>query len=130
MSEMQAWQALLARKRLAASSDALKTYGVSSEADVRVLHGSDLSALDMLKPLRRRILRQRVKELHQPDCSAMPTTDIPHGLHESRLLKNHRLSISTICSHRWSCIAIDVAQLGIFDKTLPGARWQASVRLD
>ena len=81
MSEVQAWQALLARKRIAAASDALETYGVSSEADVRVLHESDLSALDsMLKPLWRRILREWVKELDQPDCSAMPNTDIPHGL--------------------------------------------------
>ena len=40
---MQAWQALLARKRLAAASDALETYGVSSEADVRVLQESELS---------------------------------------------------------------------------------------
>ena len=75
MSEVQAWQAwqaLLARKRLAAASDALKTYGVSSEADVRVLQESDVRASDStLKPLHRRILREWVKELDQPDCSAI-----------------------------------------------------------
>jgi hypothetical protein len=69
---VQAWQALLARKRLAAASDALKTYGVSSEADVRVLQESDVRASDStLKPLHRRILREWVKELDQPDCSAI-----------------------------------------------------------
>ena len=69
---VQAWQALLARKRLAASSGALKTYGMSSEADVRVLQESDLCALDStLRPLHRRILREWVKELDQPDCRAI-----------------------------------------------------------
>ena len=53
--EVQVRQALLACKRLAAASDVLETYGVSSEADVHVVHESDLSALDItLKPLQRR----------------------------------------------------------------------------
>ena len=46
MDEEQALKALLAYKRLAPSSDALETYAMSSEADLRVLQESDLCALD------------------------------------------------------------------------------------
>ena len=53
MVEVQAWQALLAGKGLAAAFDALEAYGMSCEDEVSLLRETDLmSTLDMqLNPL-------------------------------------------------------------------------------
>ena len=52
MCEMQAWQALLAGKGIAAALDALDAYGMLCEDEVSLLRETDLSTLDMqLKPL-------------------------------------------------------------------------------